>query len=205
LQELHGIKDEYVNADGKDKVAITERAEKIQRDFDGLNDLVNQKSARLQDQLGRQQQMEELRKKFANAVKEVFAHFDKNHTNTLNTSEFKSCLQSLGEDPTDDQMEALMQQLGDVVDNNGEKSRQIGFEKFLDHCIKITSDTTTEKEISTAFRELAGDKDYITEEDLRRSGMENDKVNYLLGEMPAKEGVEGGYDYLKWASSAFSR
>jgi len=137
--------------------------------------------------------------------KEVFAHFDKNHTNTLNTSEFKSCLQSLGEDPTDDQMEALMQQLGDVVDNNGEKSRQIGFEKFLDHCIKITSDTTTEKEISTAFRELAGDKDYITEEDLRRSGMENDKVNYLLGEMPAKEGVEGGYDYLKWASSAFSR
>merc|ERR1712137_190942 len=137
--------------------------------------------------------------------KEVFAHFDKNHTNTLNTSEFKSCLQSLGEDPTDDQMENLMQQLGDVVDNNGEQSRQIGFEKFLDYCIKITSDTTTEKEISDAFRELAGDKDYITEEDLRRSGMENEKVNYLLGEMPAKEGVEGGYDYLKWASSAFSR
>merc|ERR1712054_528298 len=32
--------------------------------------------------------------------KEVFAHFDKNNTNSLSKSEFKSCLQSLGEDPT---------------------------------------------------------------------------------------------------------
>jgi actinin alpha len=133
--------------------------------------------------------------------KEVFAHFDKNHTNSLNKLEFKSCLQSLGEDPTDDQMESLMTELADDVDG----SQQIGFEKFLSYMIKITSDTTTENEISAAFRDLAQDKDFITADDLRRSGMPNEKIDYLLSEMPAFEGVEGGYDYQKWAQAAFSR
>ena len=129
--------------------------------------------------------------------KEVFAHFDKNHTNSLSKLEFKSCLQSLGEDPTDDQMDALMR---DYADND-----QIGFEKFLAYMIKITSDTTTESEISAAFRDLAQDKDFITADDLRRSGMPTEKIDYLLKEMPAYEGVEGGFDYKKWASAAFSR
>lgn len=133
--------------------------------------------------------------------KEVFAHFDKNHTNSLSKLEFKSCLQSLGEDPTDDQMDQLMNELADVVDD----TPQIGFEKFLSYMIKITSDTTTESEISAAFRDLAQDKDFITADDLRRSGMPNEKIDYLLAEMPAFEGVEGGYDYKKWAQSAFSR
>lgn len=133
--------------------------------------------------------------------KEVFAHFDKNHTNSLSKLEFKSCLQSLGEDPTDDQMESLMKELADVVDDK----QQIGFEKFLSYMIKITSDTTTENEISAAFRDLAQDKDFITADDLRRSGMPTEKIDYLLSEMPAFEGVEGGFDYKKWAASAFAR
>jgi len=135
--------------------------------------------------------------------KEVFAHFDKNHTNSLSKSEFKSCLQSLGEDPTDEQMDVLMKELADVV--NGDDAAQVGFENFLSHMIKITSDTTTESEISAAFKDLAQDKDFITADDLRRSGMPVEKIDYLLSEMPAFEGVEGGYDYKKWATSAFSR
>merc|ERR1712000_107004 len=107
--------------------------------------------------------------------KEVFAHFDKNHTNSLSKLEFKSCLQSLGEDPTDDQMDALMR---DYADND---------------------------QIGAAFRDLAQDKDFITADDLRRSGMPTEKIDYLLKEMPAYEGVEGGFDYKKWASAAFSR
>merc|ERR1712137_746932 len=134
--------------------------------------------------------------------KEVFAHFDKNKTNSLNSSEFKSCLQSLGEDPSDSEMEQLMNQLGT---KNGDDPSTIGFENFLNHMIKITSDTTTENEISQAFRDLAQDKDFITADDLRRSGMPTEKIDYLLSEMPAFEGIEGGYDYKKWAQSAFSR
>ena len=87
--------------------------------------------------------------------KEVFAHFDKNHNNSLNTSEFKSCLQSLGEDPTDTQMESLMSSLAHVkVEKAGEEVSQVGFEDFLAHMIKITSDTTTENEVSAAFKEI---------------------------------------------------
>jgi len=131
--------------------------------------------------------------------KEVFKHFDKNNTNSLNRLEFKGVLQSLGEDPSDDRMNALMAELADA---GGE---QIGFDNFLSYMIKITSDTSSQDEISAAFRDLAQDKDFITADDLRRSGMPSDKIEYLLGEMPAFAGVEGGFDYKKWASAAFSR
>ena len=67
--------------------------------------------------------------------------------------------------------------------------------------IKIFSDTSSKDEISAAFKDLAGDKDFITADDLRRSGMPTDKVEYLLKELPAYPGVEGAYDYKKWASS----
>jgi len=138
--------------------------------------------------------------------KEVFAHFDKSKNNSLSKSEFKSCLQSLGEDPNDDKMKELMAKLADVkiTKETGETEMGIGFEKFLAYMIEITSDTTTETEITSAFKDLAQDKDFITADDLRRSGMATDKVSYLLSQMPAFPGVEGGYDYKKWASSAFN-
>jgi len=138
--------------------------------------------------------------------KEVFKHFDKNSSGSLNLSEFKSCLQSLGEDPSDDELQRLYASLATVdYNNNGENVKQIGFDSFLEYMIKITSDTTTEDEIGDAFRALAQDKDFITADDLRRSGMPNEKVDYLLKEMPAYAGVEGGYDYKKWAAGAFAR
>ena len=132
--------------------------------------------------------------------KEVFKHFDKNNTNSLSKLEFKSVLQSLGEDPSDTKMDSLMAELADV-DVGDAGGKQIGFNKFLAYMIKISSDTSSQDEISAAFKDLAGDKDFITADDLRRSGMPTDKVEYLLKELPAYPGVEGAYDYKKWASS----
>lgn len=138
--------------------------------------------------------------------KEVFKHFDKNGSGSLSKSEFKSCLQSLGEDLTDSSLETLYSSLADVdFKANGEDIKQIGFLKFLEYMVKITSDSTTQDEISSAFRDLAKDKDYITADDLRSSGMPTEKVDYLLKEMPTYAGVEGGLDYNKWAASAFNR
>merc|ERR1711862_899431 len=55
-----------------------ERANKIQNDFDSLNDLINKKSSNLNDSLSKQQAMEELRKKFANAAKKYKSNLDEN-------------------------------------------------------------------------------------------------------------------------------
>ena len=133
--------------------------------------------------------------------KEVFRHFDKNKSNSLGKLEFKSCLQSLGEDPSDSSLDNLMKELGTL---DGEKY-QIGFDKFLEYMIQITSDQTTENEIYQAFRDLAGDKDFITADDLRRGGMPAEKVEYLTGQMPAYKDIEGGFDYKTWATAAFNR
>lgn len=133
--------------------------------------------------------------------KEVFRHFDKNHTNTLSRLEFKSCLQSLGEDPADGSLDGLMKELGTL---QGE-SYEIGFDKFLEYMIQITSDHTTENEIYQAFRDLAGDKDFITADDLRRGGMPAEKVDYLTKEMPPYKDIEGAFDYKTWANAAFNR
>jgi len=139
--------------------------------------------------------------------KEVFRHFDKNSSGSLSKSEFKSCLQSLGEDPSDSALENLYASLADVnyTSQAGDSSKQIGFDKFLEYMIKITSDSTTQDEIATAFRALAQDKDFITADDLRRSGMPTEKVEYLLAEIPPYASVEGGLDYKKWAANAFAR
>lgn len=134
--------------------------------------------------------------------KEVFRHFDKNGSNKLSKLEFKSCLQSLGEDPTDDDMERLMQTIG--TKQPGEDKVEIEFDAFVEYMVKISSDTTTLGEITQAFRDLAQDKDFVTVADLQRGGLSADRIAYLTANMPAYSGVEGGYDYNTWAAKAFT-
>lgn len=125
--------------------------------------------------------------------KEVFRHFDKNGTNKLSKLEFKSCLQSLGEDPTDDDMERLLQSIGTKQD--GDEKLAVEFDAFVEYMIKATSDTTTQNEITQAFKDLAHDKDFVTVTDLQRGGMSPDRIAYLVANMPPYPGVEEAYDY----------
>jgi len=133
--------------------------------------------------------------------KEVFRHFDKNGSNKLSKLEFKSCLQSLGEDPTDDDMERLLQSIGTRHDDK----LYVEFDAFVTYMIKVTSDTTTQAEITRAFRDLSQDKDFVTQSDLQRGGLSADRIAYLIANMPPYHGVEGGYDYNAWAAIAFSK
>ena len=134
--------------------------------------------------------------------KEVFKHFDKNNSNKLSKLEFKSCLQSLGEDPTDEDMEKLIQKIGTKLE---EGKRAVEFNAFLDYMINVTSDVMTNSEILQAFKDLAHDKEFITEADLQRGGISADRVAYLIANMKPYPGVPGGFDYVHWASDAFNR
>jgi len=127
--------------------------------------------------------------------KEVFEHFDKDSTGNLSRLEFKSCLQSLGEDPTDADLDKLVGTLG----NDG----KIPFDAFVQHMSQRAADSDTKEQILEAFKIVAGDKDFVTAEDLRKV-LPNEKVDYLIKNIPLYKGIEGSYDYSAWASSAFS-
>ena len=129
--------------------------------------------------------------------KEVFRHFDKNNNGTLRDFEFKSCLNSLGENPSDAELAKLMAELGDGKGH-------ITFDRFVDYMVNLASDNITHNEIAESFREIAGDKEFVTEDDLRRA-LPGEKVDYLIKQMPAFPNAPGGYDYRAWAASAFAR
>jgi len=128
--------------------------------------------------------------------REMFQHFDKGNKGALVRLEFKGALQSLGEEVTDAALDTLMKEL----DKDGDS--KISFEEFTSYMKKRTADTDTPEQILESFKALAGDKEFVTEEDLRRSGMENEKVAYLLSHMPKNQ---HGYDYAAWVNQAFSR
>jgi len=131
-----------------------------------------------------------------NEFNEVFQHFAKG-AGYLTKLDFKASLQSLGEDPTDADIDRLVAQLS--------RDGKITFESFCEHMTQRAADTDTEHQILDAFKVVAGDKDFVTQADLY-TVLPKDKVEYLIKHMPAYQGsTDGSYDYKAWAGSAFAR
>jgi len=126
--------------------------------------------------------------------KEVFEHFDKEKTGFLSKLNFKSCLQSLDFDYPDSEIDSIVASIG----SNG----QVSFEAFCNFMTQKAADSETKEQILEAFKVLSGNKEFITEEDMRRS-LPAEKVNYLTQHMPLYKGTAGSYDYAAWASSSF--
>jgi len=80
---------------------------------------------------------------------------------------------------------------------------KISFQAFSKFMIDRTKDSDSTPVILESFKSLASDKEFITEEDLRRS-LSTEKANFLMAHMPKYEGVPGGYDYHKWVQDACS-
>jgi len=127
--------------------------------------------------------------------KEVFEHFDKDRTGTLSRLEFKSCLQSLGEDLPDAELDAIIANIG--------SGGRVPFQAFVNFMSKKAADSDTKDQILEAFKTIAGDKEFITEEELRRV-LPAEKVAYLTSHMPLYKGQAGTFDYSHWAGSAFN-
>lgn len=128
--------------------------------------------------------------------REVFAHFDKDKSGSLQPLEFRGCLQSMGQDPTDEDVAAIMKTLD--ADNSG----CVSFDEFLSYMVSITKDHDSEDEIIAAFRVITSDGDFITEQQMR-SVMDGAQIDYLIKAMPVFEGVDNAYDYKSWANSCF--
>jgi len=127
--------------------------------------------------------------------KQTFRHFDKDHSGFLNRHEFKACLQTLGDDTSDSELDKIINTIG--------KDGKIGFEAFTKFMVDRNKDSTTSDEILESFKSLANDKDFVTADDLRKV-MSNDHVAFLLARMPQYESVPNAYDYKKWIQKVYS-
>ncbi|KAL9652530.1 hypothetical protein ABK040_000100 [Willaertia magna] len=129
--------------------------------------------------------------------RETFKYFDKDKDGRLTKADFKACVRSLGEDIEDNEIEKVFHNLD--IDRDG----FINFDEFLQYMRRLSEEGSSYEDVIESFRQLAGEKDYITEGQLR-SVMEPEEAEFLLKQMPPKEGTDG-YDYIAYAKNAFAK
>ncbi|MBZ3887426.1 Alpha-actinin-4 [Sciurus carolinensis] len=165
-----------------------------------------------------QEQMQEFRASFN--------HFDKDHGGALGPEEFKACLISLGYDVENDRQkqtgsmdsddfrallistgcslgDAEFNRIMSVVDPN--HSGLVTFQAFIDFMSRETTDTDTADQVIASFKVLAGDKNFITAEELRRE-LPPDQAEYCIARMAPYQGpdaVPGALDYKSFSTALY--
>ncbi|KAJ5078494.1 alpha-actinin sarcomeric-like protein [Anaeramoeba ignava] len=134
-----------------------------------------------------EQQMKEFR--------EVFDHFDKNKSGSLDKLEFSGCLKSLGEDMSDEELDKVFQQI------DTDKSGKIEFDEFVTFMASRTVDMDTKDQILESFRDLSKTPGIITEQEFQ-DYFSKEQIEYFKQHMP-QEG--DGYNYEKWTQDVFDR
>ncbi|XP_066508771.1 alpha-actinin-4 isoform X2 [Hoplias malabaricus] len=133
-----------------------------------------------------------------------FNHFDKDHSGALMAEEFKACLISLGYDVENDkQGDAEFARIMGIVDPNN--SGAVTFQAFIDFMSRETTDTDTADQVIASFKILAGDKNYILAEELRRE-LPPDQAEYCISRMAPYTGpdtVPGALDYMSFSTALY--
>ncbi|XP_063061256.1 alpha-actinin-4 isoform X2 [Engraulis encrasicolus] len=133
-----------------------------------------------------------------------FNHFDKDHSGMLQAEEFKACLISLGYDVENDkQGDAEFARIMGIVDPNN--SGAVTFQAFIDYMSRETTDTDTADQVIASFKILAGDKNYITAEELRRE-LPPDQAEYCIARMAPYAGpdtIPGALDYMSFSTALY--
>jgi len=110
--------------------------------------------------------------------KEAFNEFDKDGSGTISTKELLSVMRSMGQNPTEDELLALVME----VDINGDGT--IDFEEFLGMMKQKANEADQESDLREAFKIFDRDKDgFIDLKELKT-------VATMLGSMLTKEEVE---------------
>jgi actinin alpha len=159
-----------------------------------INEVENQ--IMMRDSFGiSEDQMKELRASFN--------HFDKSKNGQLEYREFKQCLVSLGHTIDVDSSEQDFKNICALVDPNGVGF--ISFQAFLDYMTREMADNDTADQVIESFRILAGDKPYITPDELRRE-LAPEQAEYCIARMGAYTGadaVPGALDYRSFSTALY--
>ncbi|XP_077119063.1 alpha-actinin-1 isoform X3 [Ranitomeya variabilis] len=139
-----------------------------------------------------------------NEFRNSFNHFDRDHSGTLGPEEFKACLISLGYDiGNDPQGEAEFTRIMGIVDPN--RLGVVTFQAFIDFMSRETTDTDTADQVMASFKVLAGDKNYITADELRRE-LPPDQAEYCIARMAPYMGHDaapGALDYMSFSTALY--
>ncbi|XP_068109957.1 alpha-actinin-1-like isoform X1 [Hyperolius riggenbachi] len=141
-----------------------------------------------------------------NKFRNSFNHFDRDHTGTLGPEEFKGSLISLGYDIGNNaQGEAEFVRIMSVVDPNS--TGGVTFQAYIDFMFRETADTDTADQVIASFKALAGDKNYITADELRRK-LPPDQAEYCIARMAPYMGhgaVPGALDYMSFSTALYCK
>uniref|UniRef100_A0A8C8ZT52 F-actin cross-linking protein n=1 Tax=Prolemur simus TaxID=1328070 RepID=A0A8C8ZT52_PROSS len=138
-----------------------------------------------------QEQMQEFRASFN--------HFDKKQTGSMDSDDFRALLISTGYSLGDAEFNRIMS----VVDPN--HSGLVTFQAFIDFMSRETTDTDTADQVIASFKVLAGDKNFITAEELRRE-LPPDQAEYCIARMAPYQGpdaIPGALDYKSFSTALY--
>jgi len=152
--------------------------------YESLNNLVAKQTRTIEkeilNQSGSKVSVEQLAE-----FKNTFKAFDKDRSNTLEKHELAACLKALGQNVTDEQVDRIVASVGKATPG------KIIFQEFVDYMVSKTEDSDSPSTVKNAFRVVAQEKNFVTEDDLKRvPGMDRETVEFLVHHMP-KEGSHG--------------
>ncbi|XP_059389963.1 alpha-actinin-4 isoform X3 [Carassius carassius] len=128
-----------------------------------------------------------------------FNHFDKKRTGIMDSDDFRALLISTGNTLGDAEFARIM----GIVDPNN--SGAVTFQAFIDYMSRETTDTDTADQVIASFKILAGDKNFITAEELRRE-LPPDQAEYCIARMAPYTGPDakpGALDYMSFSTALY--
>uniref|UniRef100_A0A8B9PNJ0 Actinin alpha 3 (gene/pseudogene) n=2 Tax=Palaeognathae TaxID=8783 RepID=A0A8B9PNJ0_APTOW len=111
-----------------------------------------------------------------NEFRASFNHFDRKRNGMMDPDDFRACLISMGYDLGEVEFARIMM----LVDPNN--TGVVTFQAFIDFMTRETAETDTAEQVIASFKILAGDKNYITVEELRRE-LPAEQAEYCISRM----------------------
>jgi len=132
-------------------------------------------------------------------IRQTFVHFDVNGDNQLSRLELKSALSALGLielnfDGTDKLFDNYFQELTKGTD-------QVQFEDFANFmAARETTDKMDINQIKDSFQNLSSGRPFITENELRSAGVDQNTIEYITLNF---EPSQGGYNFNQYLDKTF--
>uniref|UniRef100_A0A2K5XZ55 Actinin alpha 3 n=1 Tax=Mandrillus leucophaeus TaxID=9568 RepID=A0A2K5XZ55_MANLE len=117
----------------------------------------------------------------------------------MEPDDFRACLISMGYDLGEVEFARIMT----MVDPNA--AGVVTFQAFIDFMTRETAETDTAEQVVASFKILAGDKNYITPEELRRE-LPAEQAEYCIRRMVPYKGSgapAGALDYVAFSSALY--
>ncbi|XP_078197594.1 alpha-actinin-3 isoform X1 [Callithrix jacchus] len=134
-----------------------------------------------------------------NEFRASFNHFDRKRNGMMEPDDFRACLISMGYDLGEVEFARIMT----MVDPNA--AGVVTFQAFIDFMTRETAETDTAEQVVASFKILAGDKSYITPEELRRE-LPAEQAEYCIRRMVPYKGSgapAGALDYVAFSSALY--